>query len=120
MIDNHTTDSNPNADPVSLDACYAMQDQDAIAQFLKTNPKAIDLLRSIPTAIKPYFPNDALTLAAFNDPDDQQAQTQLEVTIRTHQEPREALQNLDRFDMEWWLDALDAHGGNMFVTVAFA
>jgi hypothetical protein len=119
MPNDRVTDANSGTASASLDTFYTIQDRGRIMRFLEVNPHASDLLMAIPSAIRPYFPDDKLMLSVFSDPDDQQKYPQLEVAVRTQQEPREALQNLDNFDLDWWLDELEAHGGNIFLTVEF-
>ena len=82
---------------------YKSPDWPAVTAFLVGYPELRSALAELPSAVERHFaPGQEISLAVMTDPDD--ASQQLVATILTPFWPHEALQRLDHFDKQWWLD----------------
>jgi hypothetical protein len=78
-------------------------DWPAVAAFLAMHNELRSALVELPAAVARYFaPDQELSLAVVTDPDD--GSDQLVATILTPFSPNAALQRLDHFDQQWWLE----------------
>jgi hypothetical protein len=99
-----------------LDAWYVIDDREQVQHYLDRHPHLVPLLRDVVDAVRRYFrSDDVLHLEAI---DDEETRTeQLYVIVSTSFSRGEAEAQLDRFDEEWWLDALDRTKGDLTVDV---
>jgi hypothetical protein len=89
-----------------LDELYVWEDRAVVRRLLVEHPEAHDPLIHAAKLIPGYFgPRACLSLGIEYDLDGNEP-PRLAVTIHTFQAPTEALANLDRFDQNWWLDAM--------------
>jgi hypothetical protein len=94
---------------------YKSHDWPAVTAFLAGYPELRPVLTELPAAVERYFaPDQDLSLAVMTDPDD--GSRQLVATILTPFWPHEALQRLDHFDKQWWLDQAGRYG-HLIVTI---
>ncbi|MGH2615405.1 MAG: hypothetical protein ACRDJC_09220 [Thermomicrobiales bacterium] len=85
---------------------YFWEDYDPVRRLLVEHPEAHGPLIHAASLIPRYFgPGARLSLSAEHDLDGNEP-PRLSATIYTSQSPIEALANLDRFDEDWWLDAM--------------
>jgi len=105
--------------PQSLEQLYTFRRPLEVSQFLDTHPFLVPLLVEAHGKIEQYFgPSPDVVLEVVTDPeaiDDRE----LFAFIRTSFLPDEALGRLDRFDDEWWLDAMDKTLGALCIDVEF-
>ena len=105
------------ASPTSqLDDWYVIDDRESVLNYLDRHPHLVPLLRDVVDAVRRYFPSDdVLHLEAI---DDEETRTeQLYVIVATSLPRAEAESQLDRFDEEWWLEALDRTKGDLTIDV---
>lgn len=89
-----------------LAAAYNFRDADRVRAFLHKHPEVIPPLLEAPAVVKRHFgASTQLVLELLHDPE-ADAHKQLFALTQTNLEPEAALAALDRFDQEWWLDAL--------------
>ncbi len=85
---------------------YQFRDFQAVASFLRKNPKLIPLLVEAYGQICLRFGSQhSLALELFSDPE-ATSDEGLVATVRVHMSPEQAGKLMDEFDLEWWLDAL--------------
>ena len=92
---------------VLLEQAYGFRRRDEVISFLKTCPFLVPLLLEAYGKIAEYFgPYPDVVLEVVSD---QEAANDRElfILVRTNLAPGEALNRLERFDQEWWLDASD-------------
>lgn len=77
----------------------------SVSKFLCDNPFLIELLFEVHQKIRYYFDlHINLALEVFTDPEGGESQ-ELFALVLTSLPPEEALDCLDRFDRDWWLEA---------------
>lgn len=90
--------------PVNLESAFAVEAPEPIRQFLRENPFMEDVLWTAREQLGRYFGDASLALRLSQYPEE--ATNELLLLVRTSLPASEALSILDRFDTEWWLDAL--------------
>lgn len=89
-----------------LEDLYSWEHDAAVRRLLWEHPDAHGPLIHAANLIPRYFgPGTRLSLGVEHDLDGNEP-PRLSATIHTSQSPTEALANLDRFDEDWWLDAM--------------
>jgi len=97
---------------------YTVRKREDILALLAEQPQLLPILMDAPSEALRYFPGSQLSLEAVADPDTGMDPS-LVVTIGTHLNPVEALQQLRMLDQNWWLDTLSRTDGKVCITVAF-
>jgi hypothetical protein len=102
-----------------LERLYIFREPKEVSRFLEDNPFLILLLLEAYGQIERYFgPYPQVFLEVVTDPeapDDRE----LFALIYTGLTPDEALDGLDRFDRNWWLDASQTAQGKLCIDVEF-
>jgi hypothetical protein len=89
-----------------LEDLYFLEDDGSVRRLLGEHPEAYVPLIHAASLLPRYFGSDArLSLGIEHDLDGNES-PRLAATIHTAQSPAEAAANLDRFDDDWWLDAM--------------
>ncbi len=102
----------------NLEQLYSFRNRTAVIQFIQEHSSLVSLLGEIPGKLQNYFPKEPLFLEVIADPEAVN-NAQLVVFVSTCLGPDEAMERLERFDNDWWLDALDRADGKLGVTLAF-
>ena len=109
----------PNFSIQALERQYVFKDRDEVIGFLEGHPFLVALLVEAYSKIERYFPEyPQVFLEVLTDPevpDD----IQLVASIKTALSPDKALERLDSFDREWWLQSMDRAKGELCVHVEF-
>jgi hypothetical protein len=84
----------------SLSGIYRMEGEKKILDFLENRKDSIHMLFDIHKRLQKYFPNSPISMKAL--------QNDLIISIGTTFNPDEAIDRLDRFDDDWWLDRSSA------------
>ncbi len=89
---------------------YSFTDYQEVAAYLKKHRFLIPILTEAYPVIQRYFGPDApVRIEVSTDPEE--GYQELVAWIQTHLPPEKAVDALDRFDWEWWLNvSLDAKG----------
>lgn len=96
---------------------YAFADRAAVVHFLRDRSWVVAVLLEAAEVIPRYFPSDRpVTLEVVNDPETPE-DVELYARMPTHLASEAALERLDRFHDEWWLDALPATGHVLTMTI---
>lgn len=77
---------------------------DEIISYVEKREHLKDIIISARNEILRYFPNDKLMITVFHDPEEKQERNELVIHIISSLDPETALQLLDDFDENWWLD----------------
>ncbi len=94
----------------SLNRIYTFRNPAEIYEFLSDNVYLIPQVVEAHKKIKEYFPSSDLVLEVVTDPEAPD-EKELVIFIHTNLTPDEALDRLEMFDRNWWLDAsLDTEG----------
>jgi hypothetical protein len=103
----------------AIEQHYVFKDRDEVIGFIKNRPFLIPILTEAYSKIGSYFPESPqVFLEVVTDPevpDD----TQLVASVKTNLSPDEALERLDSFDREWWLQSMDRAKGELCIDVEF-
>lgn len=97
---------------------FRLREPDDVLCYLSDNPFLVPLVLEARDKAHEYFserPPLVLHLAEY--PDD--GSRELFLLIQTAQPPAAALAKLDRFDQEWWLDALERAEGKLNVKLEY-
>jgi hypothetical protein len=108
----------PQAETQWLGQLYTFRQQAEVLRFLERFPFLVSLLLEAHGQVENYFPRSPVSLEVVADPevaDD----CQLVLSIATDFAPDEAVDRLERFDEDWWLDALDRAQGKLCINVEF-
>lgn len=101
-----------------LEQVYTLRERAEVMPFLERYPFLTSLLLEAYSKVKEYFPDSQAFLEIVGDPEETD-DDQLVLFIATNSDPDEALERLDQFDENWWLDALDRAQGKLGISVEF-
>lgn len=102
-----------------LERLYIFREPKEVSRFLEDNPFLILLLLEAYGQIERYFePYPQVFLEVVTDPEASDDH-ELFALIYTSLTPNEALDRLDRFDRDWWLDASRISQGKLCIDVGF-
>lgn len=87
-----------------INSKYTLRNKKDVFDFISNNQQLLPLLKEAHDRIRDYFPLETLFLEVMIDPDEV-GEKELVIYIHTDQKPYEAIENLDRLDECWWLDA---------------
>ena len=98
---------------------FLLKDHEGVYEFLAQNQKLLELLRSVGVKLHDYFPGSPLRLELIHDPEIENF-SQLVVRVITELPVDDAMDRLDRFDYEWWLEHLCEAENKICVNLEFA
>jgi len=101
-----------------LEKIYSFRNQTEVVRFIESNLPHLSVLESLPTMAQDHFPGCGLALEVVVDPETTDSR-QLVVYISTSLSPEEAVERLDRFDHDWWLDKLQLTAGKLGINLEF-
>lgn len=88
---------------------FLIGDQRKVEKVLKRHPLLIRLLVETYNAIEKFFPGSQLTLNTITDPEapsykfyKSNDNEELNISISTHLDPKEAIKTLGQFYDDWW------------------
>jgi hypothetical protein len=99
----------------TLQELYRVQDDKTVIAFLNDNPELSPLLLETYSQIAIYFHDPQCYLELLSDPEINLKQ--LLLSIVTHLNLDEAIQKLDEFREDWWLDNLPRAQGKLLIDV---
>jgi hypothetical protein len=109
----------PNFTIQTLEQKYTFRNRNEVIGFLENHPFLVSILIEAYEKIAKYFNEyPQIVLKVIIDPevpDDRQ----LVASIKTRLSPEEALEKLDSFDSEWWLQSIDRARGELCINVEF-
>lgn len=88
----------------TLEQLYILKNPDVVLAYLETEPFLVPLLIEVRQQIRRYFADSSAVLEVFDYQDDTIAERQLYLSIMTQLPVDEALDRLNQFDTNWWLD----------------
>lgn len=94
------------ADIEALEKLYNFREKTEIVEFLEIYQFLIPVLLEAPDKISNYFPDAELFLECVSDPE-VVGEAMLELAICMNLEPDEAVDKLNQFQDDWWLDLSD-------------
>lgn len=99
---------------------YTLRSRNEILGFLKDRRYLIPLLPEIRKKIRRYFPDSRkVVVGIFIDPEANDCR-QLAISIVTPLPVETACAQLERFDRDWWLDAIRQTQDHVCIDVEFA
>ncbi len=101
-----------------LERLYRFRERLDVLGFLERYPFLIPLLLEAYGKIGEYFPYSQVFLEVVTDPEATN-DYQLVLFIATNLDPDEADDRFERFDEDWWLDALDRAQGMLCINLEF-
>lgn len=101
-----------------LERLYTFREREEVLWFLESYPFLVSLLLEAYDNIGNYFPYTQVFLEVVTDPEAIN-DYQLVSSIATNLGPDEVIDRLERFDEDWWLDALDQAQGKLCINVEF-
>ena len=103
----------------SLGQLYTFRRPKEVSQFVDTHPFLVSLLVEAHGKIAQHFgPSPEVILEVVTDPE-ASGDRELVAFIRTNLPPEEALDQLERFDEDWWLEASHNAQGNLCIHLEF-
>lgn len=108
LLHESLTERNPVslADLESLEKLYSWRGKTEILEFLEINDFLIPILLEAPDKICHYFPDAELFLELVTDPETVD-DAMLELAICMNLNPDEAVDKLNQFQDDWWLNLSD-------------
>jgi hypothetical protein len=86
----------------SLEKFYSFRERTKVLQFIEKHPFLISPLLSIPDNVRNYIYDSQLSLEVLADPEINDY-LQLFILISTQLDSNEAIDKLDKFEDDWWL-----------------
>lgn len=105
-------------DVKELERLYSVRDPIQVRTFLSEHAFLVPLLDAAHDIATRYFAPLSLALEVIADPDSTDDQ-QLVLFVVLQSTPAEAFAKLQRFDDEWWLDAVDEAKGRLCISLEF-
>jgi hypothetical protein len=97
-----------------IEFLYSVQEPEKVQSFLEANKFLVPLLLTAYVHIQEHFPGSVVRLEM-----DAEDNSQLIASIITNRSPDEAFQQLEQFDEQWWLDALDKAEMKLTISLEF-
>lgn len=85
--------------------------------FIENNKYLIPILVSANQKLLEYFPHDKLNLDLVNDPEENS--DSLFLSVESSLKPELALERLQNFDQDWWLDEVSKTNDKLCIDVVF-
>lgn len=101
-----------------LELLYTFRDGMNVRAFLDRYPFLVSLLLEASPKINKYFPDKELALQVIIDPEAEKDK-QLMVLIIETSSPDDVYEQLERFDNEWWIGAVNRAKGKLCIDVEF-
>jgi hypothetical protein len=101
-----------------IEDLYSFRNLEEAQSYLAQYPFIVHVLADAYSKIGSYFPQSPLSLEVMGGVE-QGEEAQMVMFIGTSTTPDEALQTLNKFDDEWWLDVMDLVDGRLTITVEF-
>lgn len=101
-----------------LEQLYSPRNPPQVSRFLSEHAFLAPLLVAAHDVATRYFAPLPLALELTADPDSMHDQ-QLVLFVVLQLTPAEAFAKLQRFDSEWWLDAMDEAQGQLCISLEF-
>ncbi len=102
----------------NLTELYNFRDPQAVVAFIESHSFLVSLLVDAERIIRKYFGLEPLFLEIYPEMEASD-KDQLVIFIATKLNAREASQNLDNIDQEWWLANLDNTKGKLSINLEF-
>ena len=99
-----------------IERLYSLRKPLQVRRFLGEHAFLVPLLVAAYDVATRYFAPVSLALEVIADPDSMDDQ-QLVLFVVLQFTPAEAFAKLQRFDNEWWLDAMDAAQGHLCISL---
>ena len=106
------------AEILLLERFYSFRERSDVLGFLERCPFLVSLLLEAYRKIREYFPYSRIFLEVVTDPE-AVGDSQLVVFIATNFDPDKADRRFERFDEDWWLDALYRAQGMLCMNLEF-
>lgn len=101
-----------------VERLYSLRTPLQVRRFLGEHPFLAPLLVAAYDVTIRYFTPLSLALELIADPDSTDDE-QLVLFVALQLTPPEAFAKLERFDNEWWLDAMDEAQGHLCISLEF-
>lgn len=101
-----------------LERLYPFRDLSRVRTFLSKHGFLVSLLDTAYDITARYFTPVSLALEVIADPDSADDQ-QLVLFVALQSTPAEAFAKLQRFDDEWWRNAMDEARGRLCISLEF-
>ena len=107
------------AGPVpEIERLYSLRDRADVLRFLQENPFLISLVREAYDPIQKHFPGAKVFLEFRTDPEDPDDR-QLLLSVATDRDASAAVDALERFDHDWWFNAIHRAQGKLCITLGY-
>lgn len=114
-----TEDAKPSDNFSKISKFYTIENILDVNRFLQNHANLIDVILEAYLQIRKYFPAEKLRLKLFSDPESPQWE-KLVLSIFTNPESvDEALNQLEEFDENWWIDASSGVAVNLCINLDF-
>ena len=107
----------PQVDIEEIRDKYNIINPSEVEFFIRKHHQLIDLLKEMHPVLEHYFPGDPISAKVENDPEIDWEY--ISVRIQTQKDVDQALESLDSFTENWWLDNLDIIQNQIVVNVEF-
>lgn len=104
-----------------IERLYSLRRAVEVKKFVGEHPFLVPLLGVAHSAATRYFDPLSLDLEVIAEPDSSGSaeDQQLVLFVVLESKPHEAYSKLQRFDNEWWLDAMDEAQGCLCISLEF-
>ncbi len=98
---------------------YIVENTVDVNRFLQNNSNLIDVILEAHLQIRKYFPTEKLRLKLFTDPESSQWEKLVLSVFANPESVDEALNKLEEFDENWWIDASSGVAVNLCIHLDF-
>ncbi|MBD2388103.1 hypothetical protein [Cylindrospermum sp. FACHB-282] len=119
LIKEQIEDIRPSDILRKISQIYTIEDTFVVGRFLHKHSTLIDVLLEAHPQIRKYFPLEKLRLKLYVDPESPQWEKLVLSICATPESVDEALNKLDEFDQEWWIDASLGVAVNLCINLDF-
>jgi hypothetical protein len=100
----------------TLSPCFNFRNMDRVLGYLMSHQFILPLLKDCYQNLRKYFEDDSLFLEVIHDPMDNDDHLLLSIKIT---DVSKALDRLNQFDDDWWVNTSPKASGNLIIDVEF-
>lgn len=114
-----TEDAKPSDNFSKISKFYTIENTLDVKRFLQNHSNLIDVILEAYLQIRKYFPAEKLRLKLFSDPESPQWEKLVLSIFANPESVDEALNQLEEFDENWWIDASSGVAVNLCIHLDF-
>jgi hypothetical protein len=103
----------------TINELYTIENMLDVNIFLQNHSNLIDIILEAHPQLRKYFPTEKLRLKLFSNPESSQWEKLVLSICASPESVDEALNQLEKFDENWWIDASSGVAVNLCINLDF-